>query len=315
MARESFANKTTAILAMADSAIGLGNIWRFPYMVGQNGGAAFILVYLLSAIFICVPIFISEAYIGKRTQLSTFGAFEKLAPGTGWKWVGLLSVVTPVIILSFYSVVGGWSLSYLFKSLSLSFIDAGATRETHEAVFGALVGNKWAGIGWLTVFLALNFGVVTLGVSKGIEKFTKITTPILFVLMVAIVFYSLSMPGAKAGVEYLVKPDFSKINGHVMLSAMGQAFFSLSLGIGTILTYASYMKKEDNLVSTGLYTAVFDLIFALIAGFAIMPAVFVGWRLKKAEVIQEIPRPIYFIVKWIVPAVIVAIFVSNLAMK
>ena len=111
MARESFANKTTAILAMAGSAIGLGNIWRFPYMVGQNGGAAFILVYLLSAIFICVPIFISEAYIGKRTQLSTFGAFEKLAPGTGWKWVGLLSVVTPVIILSFYSVVGGWSLS------------------------------------------------------------------------------------------------------------------------------------------------------------------------------------------------------------
>ena len=138
MARESFANKTTAILAMAGSAIGLGNIWRFPYMVGQNGGAAFILVYLLSAIFICVPIFISEAYIGKRTQLSTFGAFEKLAPGTGWKWVGLLSVVTPVIILSFYSVVGGWSLSYLFKSLSLSFIDAGATRETHGAVFEAL---------------------------------------------------------------------------------------------------------------------------------------------------------------------------------
>ena len=432
MARESFANKTTAILAMAGSAIGLGNIWRFPYMVGQNGGAAFILVYLLSAIFICVPIFISEAYIGKRTQLSTFGAFEKLAPGTGWKWVGLLSVVTPVIILSFYSVVGGWSLSYLFKSLSLSFIDAGATRETHGAVFEALVGNKWAGIGWLTVFLALNFGVVTLGVSKGIEKFTKITTPILFVLMVAIVFYSLSMPGATAGVDYLIKPDFSKINGHVMLSAMGQAFFSLSLGIGTILTYASYMKKEDNLVSTGLYTAVFDLIFALIAGFAIMPAVFaagiepgagpglifetlpyifstmgrdfpalsagvsilfftavlfaaltssvsmleagvafyidqkkmsrgkatalvfglcwvfgslccvstwlfnfcdrltsdflmtfgsllfavfVGWRLKKAEVIQEIPRPIYFVIKWIVPAVIVAIFVSNLAMK
>lgn len=432
MARESFANRTTAILAMAGSAIGLGNIWRFPYMVGQNGGAAFILVYLLSAIFICVPIFISEAYIGKSTQLSTFGAFEKLAPGSAWKWVGLLTVITPIIILSFYSVVGGWSLAYLFKSLTLSFTDASATQEVHGAVFGALVGNKWAGIAWLTGFLVLNFGVVTLGVSKGIEKFTKITTPILFVLMVAIVFYSLSMPGAKAGVDYLVKPDWSKVNGHVMLSAMGQAFFSLSLGVGTILTYASYMKKEENLVSTGVYTAVFDLMFALIAGFAIMPAVFaagiepgagpglifetlpyifstmgrdfpalsagvailfftavlfaaltssvsmleagvayfvdhkkmargkataivfgfcwifgslccvstrlfdfcdrltsdflmtfgsllyavfVGWRLKKADVLQEIPRPIYFMVRWIIPLVIIAIFISNLVMK
>ena len=135
MARESFANRTTAILAMAGSAIGLGNIWRFPYMVGQYGGAAFILVYLLAAIFICVPIFISEAYIGKSTQLSTFGAFEKLAPNTGWKWVGLLTVITPIIILSFYSVVGGWSLAYLFKSLTLSFTDASATQEALGAYF------------------------------------------------------------------------------------------------------------------------------------------------------------------------------------
>lgn len=273
-ARGNFGSRFTAIMAMAGSAIGLGNIWRFPYMAGKYGGAAFIIIYLLSAVFICVPIFMSESIIGKRTQLGTFGAMAKLAPGSKWKWMGLFTVVTPLIILSYYSVVGGWSLEYLLKSLSLSFVGGSVSRETHSAVFGAFISSTWQPLIAHTIFIIINGIIVFAGVKKGIEKFSKITTPVLFVLIVIIMFYSLSLPGAMDGVSYLVKPNFSKLTSEGILSAMGQAFFSLSLGVGTILTYASYMRKGDNILSTGLYTAGFDLLFAMIAGFAIMPAVF-----------------------------------------
>lgn len=272
--RGNFGSRFAAIMAMAGSAIGLGNIWRFPYIVGQNGGAAFIIIYLLSAVFLCIPIFLSESIIGKRTQLSTFGAMEAIAPGTKWKWMGFLTVFTPLIIFSFYSVVGGWSIEYLIKSLSLSFSDPSISQAEHTAIFGAFITSPWKPLIYLTVFMLANVIVIVAGVQKGIEKFTKITTPVLFVLVVAIMIYSLSLPGASAGVSYLLKPDFSKITPSAMLSAMGQAFFSLSLGVGCILTYASYLKRDENVLTTGLYTAIFDLIFALIAGFAIMPAVF-----------------------------------------
>lgn len=274
MARGNFGSRTAAIMAMAGSAIGLGNIWRFPYMVGQYGGAAFIIVYLLSAILICVPIFLSESIIGKRTQLSTFGAMEQLAPGQHWKWMGFLTVFTPLIIISYYSVVGGWSIEYFIKSLSFAFSDPEVSQAEHSAIFGGFISSTWKPLLMHTLFMGINAAVVILGVQKGIERFTKITTPLLFVLVLVIMIYSLSLPGAAAGIEYMVKPDFSKLTGGVMLSAMGQAFFSLSLGVGCILTYASYLKKEENLLSTGVMTAGFDLIFALMAGFAIMPAVF-----------------------------------------
>ena len=274
MDRGNFGNRFTAIMAMAGSAIGLGNIWRFPYMVGQNGGAAFIIVYLFFALFICIPIFLSESVIGKRSQLSTFGAMEKFAPKGQWKWLGLLTVFTPLIIISYYSVVGGWSIEYLLKSLSFSFTDPGLSRDGHSAIFGNFVSSTWKPLLLHTVFMGINAIIVMAGVKKGIEKFTKISTPILFVLVVLIMCYSLTLPGAKAGVIYMLKPDFSKLTGSAMLSAMGQAFFSLSLGVGCILTYASYLRKEESLLHTGVLTSVFDLGFALIAGFAIMPAVF-----------------------------------------
>lgn len=272
--RENFGSRTTAVLAMAGSAIGLGNIWRFPYMVGQNGGAAFIIVYLLCAVMLCIPIFIAESIIGKRTQQSTFPAMDKLAPGTSWKWMGLLTVFTPLIILSYYSVVGGWSIEYLFKSLTFSFTDPAVSRDGHSAIFGNFITGTWKPLFLHTLFMAINAVVVIAGVRKGIEKFTKITTPVLFVLVLMIMVYSLTLPGAAAGIEYMVEPDFSKLTGAAMLSAMGQSFFSLSLGVGCILTYASYLKKSENLLATGLYTSVFDVLFAIIAGFAIMPAVF-----------------------------------------
>ena len=272
--RGNFNSRFTAIMAMAGSAIGLGNIWRFPYMVGQNGGAAFILVYLASAVFLCIPIFLAESIIGKRTHLSTFGAMEKLAPGTRWKWLGFLTVFTPLIILSYYSVVGGWSIEYFLKSLSLSFSDPSVSMEEHSAVFGGFITSAWKPIIFHTVFLLVNAVVIIFGVRGGIEKFTKLTTPVLFILIVLIMLYSVNLPGASAGIDYLIHPDFSKITGSALLSAMGQAFFSLSLGVGCILTYASYLKSDENLMATGMFTALFDLFFAIIAGFAIMPAVF-----------------------------------------
>ena len=276
MAKERgvFNNRFTAIMAMAGSAIGLGNIWRFPYMVGQNGGAAFILVYLFSAIFLCIPIFLAESIIGKRTHLSTFGAMETLAPGSRWKWLGFLTVFTPLIILSYYSVVGGWSIEYFLKSLSLSFSDPSVSMDEHSAIFGSFISSPWKPLVFHSVFLLINAIVIIAGVQGGIEKFTKYTTPVLFVLIVMIMLYSVNLPGAKAGIDYMLKPDFSKLTGSAMLSAMGQAFFSLSLGVGCILTYASYLKSDENLLATGVLTSVFDLLFAIIAGFAIMPAVF-----------------------------------------
>lgn len=259
---------------MAGSAIGLGNLWRFPYMVGQNGGAAFIVVYLAAVVFICIPIFLSEAVIGKRAQLSTFGAMEKLAPGTPWKWVGVLAVIVPIILLSYYSVVGGWSIHYLLRALTFSFSDPEITKSALGDQFNIFVSSGWSPSIWHTVFIVLTAIIVALGVKKGIEKFTRISTPLLFVLIMMIMMYSFTLPGAKAGVDYLVKPDFSKLTASSVLAAMGQAFFSLSLGVGCILTYASYLGKKEKLLPTAFGTAAFDLSFAIIAGFAVMPAVF-----------------------------------------
>ena len=266
--REHFGSGAAAVMAMAGSAIGLGNIWRFPYMVGQNGGAAFIIVYLLAAFFLSLPILLSESIIGRATHANTFGAMEKLAPGTRWKWLGFLTVISPLIILSYYSVVGGWSIEYLIKAAGSGF------DEEVSSLFGEFIVKPWAPLICHTLFLLLTVAVVSAGVKSGIERFNRVSLPLLFVLIVVIMVYSLTLPGSYAGVSYLLKPDFSKITPSVVAAAMGQSFFSLSLGVGTILTYSSYMKHSENLFSSGLGTAAFDLLFALIAGFAIMPAVF-----------------------------------------
>ena len=270
--RENFGSRAAVIMAMAGSAIGLGNIWRFPYMVGEYGGAAFIILYILCSFILVLPIFFAETIIGRRSRSNTFGAMRKLAPGTAWKWLGLLTIVSPIIILSYYSVVGGWSVEYLFKALAFDFTDT--PPDQIQGFFGRFISATWRPIVAHTVFLAMVAGIILAGVKKGIEKFTKITMPILFVLVVIITIYSVSLPGASKGVEYLVKPDFSKISASTVAAAMGQAFFSLSLGVGTILTYASYVRKDENILASGVGTAVSDLLFAILAGFSIMPAVF-----------------------------------------
>lgn len=270
--RERFGSRFTVIMAMAGSAVGLGNIWRFPYIVGEYGGAAFVLVYCIACFILALPIFFAETIIGRRSGSDTFGAMHKLAPGTNWKWLGLLTVISPMIVLGYYSVVGGWSVAYLFRSAAFYFTTSTATEVT--AFFPRFISSTWAPLAAHTLFIALTTGVILGGVKNGIEKFTKYTMPLLFLLIVIIAVYSISLPGAQAGVAYLLKPDFSKLNAQVIAAAMGQAFFSLSLGVGTILTYASYIRKEENLLASGIGTGISDLLFALLAGLAIMPAVF-----------------------------------------
>ena len=238
--RENFGSRFAVVMAMAGSAVGLGNIWRFPYMVGEHGGAAFIILYALASFILVLPIFFAETIIGRRSRQGTFGAMEKLAPGS--RWVCLDFTNTPP--------------------------------ERIQGFFGQFISSTGGPIAVHTIFMLLVAGIVLAGVKKGIEGFTKVTMPVLFVLIVALAIYSVTLPGATEGVAYLVKPDFSKIDARAVAAAMGQAFFSLSLGVGTILTYASYMRKEENILASGIGTAVSDLLFAIIAGFAVMPAVF-----------------------------------------
>ena len=273
MARDSFGSRFGALVAMAGSAVGLGNLWRFPYLVGENGGAAFIIVYIALSFLICLPIFISEFVIGRRSQKNAFAAFRDLSGGSAWRWVGMFTVVVPLIVLSYYSVIGGWSIEYLLKSFTFSFT-GGESQAVIDNMFTSFVSSTWAPLAVHTLFLLATTLIVVVGIKDGIEKFSKIMMPLLFVMVLAIAVYSLTLPGAAKGVDYLFNPDFSKIDGKACAAALGQAFFSLSLGFGTILTYASYVDKKENPLFQSTATAVSDLLFALIAGVAIMPAVF-----------------------------------------
>ncbi len=270
MARDNFGSRFGALVAMAGSAVGLGNLWRFPYLVGENGGAAFIIIYIALCFLICLPIFISEFVVGRRSQKNAFAAFRDLSGGSNWKWLGMVTIIVPMVVLSYYSVIGGWSVDYLMKSVTLSFTGS----VDNARMFGSLVTSTWAPLVAHTVFLLLTAVIVAYGIKGGIERFSKVMMPLLFVIVLAIAVYALTLPGAQKGVDYLFNPDFSKIDGKSVASALGQAFFSLSLGFGTILTYASYVSKKDNIMFQSAATAVSDLMFALIAGLAIMPAVF-----------------------------------------
>ena len=273
MSRDSFGSRFGALVAMAGSAVGLGNLWRFPYLVGENGGAAFIIVYIVFVFLLCLPIFISEFVVGRRSQKNAYAAFRDLSGGSAWRWVGLFTIIVPLIVLSYYSVIGGWSVEYLLKSLTLSFTGE-ATQSVFHSMFTDFVSSTWAPLFAHTAFLGATTLIVMVGIKGGIEKFSKIMMPILFFMVLAIAVYSLTLPGASAGLDYLFNPDFSKITGKACAAALGQAFFSLSLGFGTIMTYASYVSKKENILFQSTATAVSDLMFALIAGIAIMPAVF-----------------------------------------
>ena len=273
MSRDNFGSRFGAMVAMAGSAVGLGNLWRFPYLVGENGSAAFIIVYILLSFAICLPIFISEFVIGRRSQKNAFAAFRDLSGGSSWRWLGLITIIIPLIVLSYYSVIGGWSMEYLLKSLTFSFT-SGESQSAMNTMFVDFVSNPWMPLVGHTAFLLVTALVVVVGIKDGIEKFSKVMMPLLFFIVLSIAIYSLTLPGSGSGLKYLFTPDFSKISPKVCAAALGQAFFSLSLGFGTILTYASYVDKKENIMFQSTATAISDLVFALIAGLAIMPAVF-----------------------------------------
>lgn len=283
MERENFGSKLGVVLAAAGSAVGLGNIWRFPVETGQNGGAAFIIVYILCIVLLGLPIMMSEFLIGRSTHSNTAGAYRKLAPGTPWKWVGRLGVLSGFVILSYYAVVAGWTAEYTVLAASNYF--EGKTTADFPRIFSELSANPWICTLWMLAFMVLTHIVVVRGVKSGIEKFSKVMMPALFVIILILVVCSVLQPGASKGVEFLLKPDFSKVDGSVILSAMGQAFFSLSLGLGCLCTYASYFGKDTNLAKTALNVSVIDTLVAIMAGFIIFPAVFsAGYELNSNDV-------------------------------
>ena len=271
--REGFGSRTAVIFAMAGSAIGLGNLWRFPYMVGEHGGAIFVLIYIVATILFSLPIFIAEVIIGRRSHTNARDAFVRLAPGRQfWRYVSFLPILIPTLIASYYSVIGGWSLEYFFKACSLEFLRT--SPEVASGAFSGFVSSTWTPVVMHLVFLAASAVVVALGVKAGIEKFSKFILPLLFILVVAIALYSMSLPGAGGGVKYLFRPDFSEFTPRTFAFALGQSFYSLSLGMGIIITYGSYVRRDENILVSSAGTAISDLLFALLAGLAIMPAVF-----------------------------------------
>ncbi|MFI3321637.1 MAG: sodium-dependent transporter [Rikenellaceae bacterium] len=270
--RGSFNSNFGAIAAAAGSAIGLGNIWRFPYVAGENGGAAFIITYLAIVLIIGVPLLMTEFSLGRMTRKNIFGTFRQLAPKTPWYMVGVIGIIASVVILSFYSVVAGWTISFLKLSLTNSF--AGLSAAELSENFSSFLNSGAEPLIYLVLFVILTAIIVILGVEKGIERYNKVLMPVLFLILIILSVNSFTLDGIKEGMEFLFKPDFSKINPNVVLSALGQAFFSMSIGMGCILTYGSYMRKEDSILKTAGLVAICDVAIAILAGIAIFPAVF-----------------------------------------
>ncbi len=278
--RDSFGTKAGVIAAAAGSAIGLGNIWRFPYVAGQNGGGAFLLIYLGFILVIGFPVMLAELSIGRRAQRNALGSFKKLAPGKPWYLVGLMGVVAAFMILAFYNTIAGWTLEYLAQAVGNGF--NGKSSDELKNSFEAFQSGTFRPVFWQLIFILLTGYIVFLGVKKGIEKYTKILMPLLVVLVVIIAIKSLTLPGAREGLVFLFKPDFSKISWTVILDALGQATFSLSIGMGTLITYGSYIQKNNNLANTVLKVTAADTAIAVLAGIMIFPAVF-AFNIDPAE--------------------------------
>lgn len=270
--RGSFGSKFGVIAAAAGSAVGLGNIWKFPYITGEYGGAAFLFVYLGFITAIGLPVMVSEFIIGRKAHRNAFGSFRKLAPKTSWYITGFLGVVAAYLILSFYGVVAGWSMDYIVESLRGSF--AGKSPEQLSDSFVKHISSPFKPVLWQLLFMALTAIIVIMGIKDGIERYSKILMPLLVIILIILVFRSVTLPGAKKGIEFLFKPDFSKLTREGILNALGHAFFSLSLGMGTLITYGSYINQDNNLGKTAFQVTAADTIIAILAGLAIMPAVF-----------------------------------------
>ena len=275
--RINFGSKIGAMLAAAGSAVGLGNIWRFPFEAGSHGGAAFILLYIGCVLLFGLPIMIAEFAVGRHAKSSTGEAFRTLHPKGAWKWIGYMGVLTPFLILGYYSVVAGWTLEYIFAAMTGGF--SGKTSSDFITMFQTFSQNPVRPLIWLFLFLMLTHIIIVKGVKDGIERCSKIMMPLLFLLIIVLAVCSIALPGAGKGLDFLLKPDFSKVTPDVFLGAMGQAFFSLSLGKGCLSTYASYFSKDTRLGRTALSVGLIDTGVAILAGLVIFPAAFsVGIR-------------------------------------
>lgn len=271
--RGTWNSKLGFILAAAGSAIGLGNIWRFPYTAGQNGGAAFILVYLGFVLLIGLPVILAELAIGRRTERNPVGAFRALAPRSFWPWVGGLGVATGFAILSFYSVIAGWTLGYVYKALTGDFGGVLSAEKSGE-IFAHLTADPTLAILLGGLFLLLTAGVVQGGISGGIERASKILMPVFLVLLLVLALRCVTLEGAGAGLEFMFAPDFSKLTAQSFATALGQALFSLSLGMGAMITYGSYFPKSENIHVCGVAVALSDTLVAILGGLIIFPALF-----------------------------------------
>lgn len=266
--RENWGSKIGFIMAAAGSAVGLGNIWKFPYTAGYNGGGAFVLIYLTFVILIGFSVMLTEFAVGRRKQLAAVGAYKSV--DRRWTFAGVLGVLSGFLIMGFYPVVGGWALAYVFKVIGglISNVD------TIGDVFGGFITSPIEPLMWVVVYLALNVVIVAKGISSGIEKAGKILMPLLFGILILIAVRGLMLPNSMEGMRFLFKPDFSKVNGPVVLAALGQAFFSLSLGMGCMITYGSYLSKKENLIENAALVTTMDTAVAILAGIAMFPAMF-----------------------------------------
>ena len=269
--RAKFGSKLGMILATAGGAVGLGNVWRFPYMTGQNGGAAFILIYIGCILLLGLPCMISEFIIGRHAASNTARAYTKLSNGTAWKWVGFLGVFTGFLITGYYAVVSGWCLQYGIAS-TLGHLHG--TPDYFKSYFTDFSTNPWKPVLWTVMILLFAHYVIIHGVRNGIERASKIMMPALFILLVSIVVASCLLPGASKGIEFLLKPDFSKVTGDVFLGALGQSFYSMSIAMGCICTYASYYSRHTKLLNSAVQIGVIDTCVAILAGLMIFPAAF-----------------------------------------
>ena len=304
--RGQWASHLGFILAAAGSAIGLGNIWKFPYITGEYGGGAFVLVYLICVVIVGLPLMIAEIMIGRRTQKNPVGAFQSLHhKGSPWQLTGWLGVASGFLILSFYSVVAGWAIAYIYKSI-IGF--TGSTAEIQDQ-FIQLVVSPGESIFWHSIFMVLCIGIVIGGVQRGIERWSKILMPALLLILIGLVFYGLFYTsGGGQAMEFLFKPDFSKLSAEAVLSALGHAFFTLSLGMGAMITYGSYMKKTDNIIKNAVTVSILDTVIALMAGIAIFSLVF-HFKMEPGQSVGLIFKTLPVLFKETGPGVSVPFFV------
>ena len=294
--RGSWGTSVGFVLAAAGGAIGLGNIWGFPYTAAQSGGAAFVVLYVLCVALVGVPVLFAELAIGRSTQLSPVSAFRKLAPRSAWLMIGALGVLAGFAILAFYSVIASWTLGYLFKAITGEFAK-GVTQEQSATIYYELAGNKPLVLFWTAAFLTMSILVIRRGIQGGIEWVCKILMPIFFVLLVGLAARSMTLEGAGEGVRFLFNFDLTKItkNPSVILHALSQAFFSLSLGMGAMVTYGSYLSKKENLPQAGVAIAFADTAVAILSGLMIFPALFAfGVEPVKDEKLVFVVLPMIF---------------------